>query len=290
MTPQELDTVRRAYAMQVTASVGVADRAIGDAFATVPREDFLGPGPWPIFRGRRAYVPTPSDDPVYLYSDDLVGIAPERHINNGQPSLHAYLLWRAGLRVSEHVVHVGAGVGYYSAIMARLVGPSGRVTAIEFAPELAARAKANFASIPNIAVIEGDGSTVAFDSADAIYVNAGATRPADPWLDRLKDGGRLILPLTTDKGFRSADWSNMHRRGAVFLITREGSSFAARWISPVAIFPCEGMRDEESEKALAAAFDSGEDDYKRVTRLCRTDDMPAEHCWLRAPGWCLAYA
>jgi len=32
----------------------------------------------------------------------------------------------------------------------------------------------------------------------------GATRPADAWLDRLKEGGRLILPLTTD-GFPNRD-------------------------------------------------------------------------------------
>jgi len=41
----------------------------------------------------------------------------------------------------EHVVHIGAGVGYYTAILAKLVGAEGRVTAIEFDAELAARAK-----------------------------------------------------------------------------------------------------------------------------------------------------
>jgi hypothetical protein len=44
----------------------------------------------------------------------------------------------------EHVVHVGAGVGYYTAILAELVGVAGRVKAIEFDAELAARATANF--------------------------------------------------------------------------------------------------------------------------------------------------
>lgn len=74
----------------------------------------------------------PTADPVYLYTDDVVGIVPERHINNGQPSLHAFLLSQAALRAGEHIVHVGAGAGYYSAIMANLVAASGRVTAIEF--------------------------------------------------------------------------------------------------------------------------------------------------------------
>jgi protein-L-isoaspartate(D-aspartate) O-methyltransferase len=287
MAPDELEIVRRAFAMQIAAAARVADERVEEAFATVPREDFLGSGPWPIFRMRRAYVPTPTADPVYLYTDDVVGIIPERHINNGQPSLHAFLLSKGAPRQGDHIVHVGAGVGYYSAIMAQLVGPSGKVTAIEFEAELAARANANLAPYPKVSVIYGDGGAVPFDAADVIYVNAGATRPANIWLDRLNDGGRLILPLTTNMGFTSSDWSNMHLRGAVFLVTRVMEDFRAQWISPVAIFPCEGMRDEESEKALAAAFQSGE--YKRVTRLYRTDDVPSERCWVRAPGWCLAY-
>ncbi|WP_292711438.1 hypothetical protein [Mesorhizobium sp.] len=89
MTPDELKIVRRAYAKQITAAVRVVDERVEAAFAEVPREDFLGPGPWPIFRMRKAYVPTPTADPVYLCTDDVVGIVPERHINNGQPSLHA---------------------------------------------------------------------------------------------------------------------------------------------------------------------------------------------------------
>jgi protein-L-isoaspartate(D-aspartate) O-methyltransferase len=284
---EELEVIRRAYAKQVMAAARISDERVEQAFAQVSREHFLGPGPWPILRFWSGYAPSPSDDPAYLYTDDLVGIAPERHINNGQPSLHAHLIAEAAPRPGEHVVHVGAGVGYYTAILAHLVGPMGSVTAIEFEPDLAARAKANFAGHPNVRIIQGDGTTAPFDPADVIYVNAGATRPADIWLDRLKEGGRLVLPLTTDKGFAASDATPIQRRGAVFVITRQGEEFAARWVSPVAIYPCQGMRDEACERALAAAFEKG--DWKRVKRLYRTDDLPDERCWLRAPGWCLAY-
>jgi len=122
----------------------------------------------------------------------------------------------------------------------------------------------------------------AFEPADVIYVNAGATRPADAWLDRLKEGGRLILPLTAD-----AFPNRNARRGAVFRIERHGPEFLARRISGVAIFPCEGGRDEAGERARGAAFDKG--GAERVTRLYRRDDLPEDQCWLRAPGWCLAY-
>ena len=189
MTEAELAIVRRAYAKQILAVFGVTDPRVEAAFAAVRREAYLGPGPWPWpiwYLYRRGYVATPSDDPVYLYQDALVGIIPDRGVNNGQPSLHAMLIAAAAPRPGEHVVHIGAGVGYYTAILAHTVGESGRVTAIEFDGGLAVRLWANFAGQPNLRALQGDGTQIAFDPADVIYVNAGATRPADIWLDRLK--------------------------------------------------------------------------------------------------------
>jgi protein-L-isoaspartate(D-aspartate) O-methyltransferase len=283
-----LAIVRRAYAKQVMAEFGVVDPRVEAAFAAVRREDFLGPGPWPVPRLWRGYVPTPSDDPVYLYADRLIGIIPERSLNNGQPSFLAKLIAAAAPQSHEHAVHIGAGVGYYTAIIARLVGRSGRVTAIEFDAGLAQRLAANFAGQRNVRVVEGDGSQVAFDPADVILVNAGATRPADAWLDRLRDGGRLILPLTTDEGHRAREPEQIARRGAVFRIERRGGEFLAERISGVAIFPCEGARDPESERALVVALEKG--GWERVTRLYRHGDVAEEQCWLRAPGWALTYA
>jgi protein-L-isoaspartate(D-aspartate) O-methyltransferase len=216
----ELKIIRRAFAKQVMAASGVRDPRVEAAFAVVAREDFLGPGPWQIVRWGGGYRATPDPDPVYLYTDDVIGILPERNLNNGQPSLHAALIAAAAPQPGEHVVHVGAGVGYYTAILAELVGATGRVTAIEFDGELAVRATANFAQTPHVRVVHGDGTRIVFEPVDVIYVNAGATRPADAWLDRLKEGGRLILPLTAD-AFPNRDV----RRGAVFRIERHGRNF-----------------------------------------------------------------
>lgn len=288
MSSSELDlqAVRRAYAHQTLAGAKVVDDGLQNAFASVRREDFLPPGPWPILQEDGTYRNTPDSNPAHLYTDDLIGIAPERHINNGQPRLHAELLSCAAIRAGEHVVHIGAGAGYYTAIMAELVGNDGRVTAIEFAQDLAARTTKNLSYRANVKVIHGDGSVAAFDDADVIYVNAGATRPADHWLDKLKIGGRLLLPLTTKENFDPIPSADV-RRGAVFRIVRAYDGFLARWISAVAIYPCEGMRDPVSERALAAAFDSG--GWERVTRLVRRDDVPAAECWLKAPDWCLTF-
>jgi protein-L-isoaspartate(D-aspartate) O-methyltransferase len=202
-------------------------------------------------------------------------------------SYHAPLISSANIRGGEHVVHVGAGLGYYTAILRHLVSDAGMITAIEFDPSLAQRAKRNFSTAANVLVLQGDGGAMPFDPADVIYVNAGATRPADIWLDRLKDGGRLILPLTAKKRLSATSTGPIARHGAVFRIQRKDGEFHARWISAVGVYPCEGGRDDVSEAALDAALQAG--GWQNVSRLYRTDDLPTERCWLRAPGWALAY-
>jgi protein-L-isoaspartate(D-aspartate) O-methyltransferase len=285
---RELSIIRAAYAKQILAAAWIVGNArLEAALSATRREDFLGAGPWFIFRGFLEYVTTPDADPVYLYTNDLVGIVPERRLNNGQPSLHAHLIHKASPAVGEHVVHIGTGTGYYTAILAHLVGPSGRVTGIEYDSELAARAKANLAPYPNVEILEGDGALVSFDEADVIYVNAGCTRPADIWLDRLKDGGRLILPMTSDQGFATKSREKMASAGAVYRIERRAEDFFASWISAVAIFPCAGSRDEASERALAEAF--ANKGWDRVRRLYRDQKIAAGRCWVQGDGWCLAY-
>jgi protein-L-isoaspartate(D-aspartate) O-methyltransferase len=289
----ELSIIRAAYAKQILAAAQVVDNArLEAAFSATRREDFLGAGPWWIMRGFQDYVTTPDADPVYLYTDVLVGILPERKINNGQPSLHAYLFHQASPAAGAHVVHIGTGTGYYTAILAHLVGPSGRVTGIEYEPELAARAKTNLVAFPNVDIVEGDGALVSFDTADVIYVNAGCTRPAESWLDRLGDGGRLVLPMTLDQAFDQDFGTNSLERitpaGAVFRIKRRGDDYLAHWISPVVIFPCAGNSDKGSQRALGEAFAKG--GSRKVTRLYRNQEIPEERCWIRGSGWCLAYS
>ncbi len=74
--------------------------------------------------------------------------------------------------------------------------------------------------------------------------------------------------------------------GGVFLVTRRGADFAVHWISPVAIFPCEGNRDADAERRLARAFEAG--GFLDVARLRREPHEAGPGCWLHGEGWCLA--
>jgi len=152
----ELQIVRRAYARHILWSFNVVNPAVEAAYAAVPRERYLGPGPWQILRIPGGYVTTPDDDPVFVYADNLVGPYPARYINNGQPSLHAALIANTGLRAGERVVHVGAGTGYYTVRIAECVGPSGRVFATDIQPQMLTllRERLARARLQNVEVVQ----------------------------------------------------------------------------------------------------------------------------------------
>jgi protein-L-isoaspartate(D-aspartate) O-methyltransferase len=292
MDQNELAIVRRAYAKQIMAAAQVNDLRIEAALAEIRREDYLGPGPWPIIRILGGYVMTPDADPVLLYGDHLVGIAPERRLNNGQPSLHAALLHACEIQPGDHVVHIGTGLGYFTALMSHLAGPTGKVTGVEFDPGIAARAREYLAPRTNVTVLEGNGAIMSFESADVIYVNAGVTHPSDTWLDSLTDGGRMVVPLTSDLNFQPGkpgifDPMKAFKSGVYFRIQRRGTQFDARGLMVTAIIPADNARDRENEAALAEALDKG--GWNKVQHLVRSPDVPVERCWVRGRGWCLTF-
>ena len=111
-SPAHLRIIRRAFARQMLAVAGVADDArLEAAFATVPRERFLGPPPWRILTFDRRHHALASADPLVVYQDALFTLAPERGVNNGSPALHAHWLHRLAPPAGTTVFHIGAGTG-----------------------------------------------------------------------------------------------------------------------------------------------------------------------------------
>lgn len=121
---------RTFFASLITASIGQPNGRVTAALAVTPRERFVGPGPWSIFTAS-GYIETPSDDPAFLYQNVTVALIKEKRINNGEPLLHAAGLAALNVKEGETVVHIGAGSGYYTALLAHLTGPAGTVTAYE---------------------------------------------------------------------------------------------------------------------------------------------------------------
>ncbi|HEX4965845.1 MAG TPA: rRNA adenine N-6-methyltransferase family protein [Thermoanaerobaculia bacterium] len=274
---ERLEAHRTFFANLITASVGLPRGSrLAAALAATPRERFLGPGPWKVFTPA-GYIETPTDDPAFLYQDVTVGLKPEVQINNGQPVLHALCLAALNPKEGEGIVHVGAGTGYYTAILAQLAGAAGSVDAYEIEPDLAERAKANLADFPQVTLHQRSAAEGALPACDVIYVCAGVTGPLDSWLDALRPGGRMLVPLTPAAG-----------AGGMLLVTHAAPErFDARFLCRAAFIPCTGARDEETAQKLTEAFKR--DDFQAVKSL-RRNASPDETCWCAGPGWWLSTA
>jgi protein-L-isoaspartate(D-aspartate) O-methyltransferase len=285
-----IEECRSFYAREVKFAAGVTTPGLVEAYARVPREKFLGLGPWQIgsAEGRAmaatgmvqlAYVTV--EDPRDVYHNVVVSLDREKDINNGQPSALGRWIDALALKTGERVYHLGCGVGYYTAIMAEVVGPSGSVVGLELQPELAERAKKNLASYSNVTVEAGDGATFDPGERDAMLVNAGVTHPRPMWLDRLREGGRLVVPFTMAMNARLG-------QGVMTKIVRERGGYSTELVSPLAIFSGGSMRDPELEPLMLKALTTG--GLLKLKSVRRDAHEPMESCVLHGKEVCLSLA
>jgi protein-L-isoaspartate(D-aspartate) O-methyltransferase len=268
---------RAFYAKMAAAAGRELQGDLERAFEFVPREYFLGPGPWhAVSLPSGSFVQTPTDDPIHVYQNAMFTLNREKSINNGEPSLHGQLLGALHPIPGNTALHIGCGTGYYSAILAQLVGSSGKVIAYEIEPELARRAAHNLKPWDNVEVRAASGTEGALPRCDAIYVNAGATHPAANWLDALNDGGRLVFPLSG---------SGANRFGVSLLVTRLKNAFSARAVGYCGFIDCVGATDPEEGASVIAAFRSGE--LWKAQSLFR-GQQPDKSAVLIGKGWWLS--
>ena len=279
MMTESTEAARRAYAEELRFTTRMRSAALLTAFATVARERFVGPGPWRIKSpwGLNEYWMTEEVDPRHLYHDVLIALDATQGVNNGQPSLWAFLLDRLDVAAGEHVLHLGCGTGYYTAILAELVGASGSVAAIEIDAALAERARVALGLWPQVGVSNADGAAASFAPADVIVASAGVTHPPLSWIGALKPGGRLLFPMTSERG----------GPGRMLLVTRRTQNgFAARFLCDVRFIDFKGMRDPEASARLAQAL--RRDGGASVMSLRCDDHKEDKSCWLHGGDWCLS--
>lgn len=232
---RNLEEARTFYAKLMLAASHSSDPRLERVFELVPREAFMPPGPWKIkINVSHRYVETPSDDPVYLYQNALVALDADKGINNGEPYLHAAWIGAVSPQPGETVCHIGAGTGYYTAIMSVLVLPGGRVKAFELEPDLARQARQNLIPFENVSVTLGDATVLPIPQCDLIYVNAGVACPLPSWLQALRPDGRMIFP-----------WRPAEEVGVALLVRRAATGFSVKPLMPSWFIPCVGASSTE---------------------------------------------
>ena len=283
---ETLKAVRRRYAEHVCALAESDRPELLNAFAAVPRERFAGPGPWTIISGTLQRETTPDADPRHLYRNVLIALDEAKQLNNGQPQFWATLFDRLAPQPGERAIHVGAGGGYYTAILAELVAWNGWVTGIEYEPELAAAAARNLADRPNVELLAGDAHALVEGPADIIVASCGFDAIPLTWVRLLNDGGRLMIPLTVGSSMRGIG------AGAVLLVTRRGAAFDAEFVSGTFIYHDAAGRSEPAGQRLIAAFGYSSGQAPSMPRIAslRLGGAPDDTCWLAGDGWWLSTA
>jgi protein-L-isoaspartate(D-aspartate) O-methyltransferase len=156
---------------------GIRDSRVLDAMQAVPRELFVEPG----FE-------------ALAYEDGPLPIEASQTIS--QPYIVAFMIEAAELKPTARVLEVGAGSGYATAVMSRIVE---RVYGIERHAVLVEAAQRRIAKLgyDNVELRVGDGTCGWPQAApfDAILVAASGPEVPQALKEQLVIGGRLLIPV-----------------------------------------------------------------------------------------------
>lgn len=198
---EQAATLRHVLVEQLKERGSLTSPAIEAAFRAVPRHLFL-PG---------------IDDLAKVYSDEAIATKFEGEMaisSSSQPAMMAIMLEQLGLRPGDRVLEIGAGTGYNAALMAYLVGESGRVTAVDIDEEIVQQARQNLdaAGFSRVQVVRGDGGYGYAEGApyDRIILTVGASDILPAWVEQLKPDGRLLLPLSLNGPQKSVAFRRVH--------------------------------------------------------------------------------
>ncbi len=161
------------------------EASLRKAFAQIKREDFV-PGELKEFAG----------------IDEALPIGWGQTIS--QPFTVAFMLEKLQPQAGQKILDIGAGSGWTTALLAHVVGPSGKVVAIEVIPELKEFgeknvAKYNFIKKGVVEMICANGESGYEKEApyDGILVSASLPKKELPptWKQQLKIGGKIVVPI-----------------------------------------------------------------------------------------------
>jgi protein-L-isoaspartate(D-aspartate) O-methyltransferase len=159
------------------AARGLKEPRLLAAFRRVPREEFVS----------AAYAD-------FAYQDSPLPIESGQTIS--QPYIVALTIDAAGIKQGDKVLEVGAGSGYAAAVIGQIAG---QVIAVERHHELVqlARQRMERLGYDNIVVVEGDGTLGWPEEApfDAIVAAASGSHVPQSWIEQLKPGGRIVMPI-----------------------------------------------------------------------------------------------
>lgn len=182
----EVFAMQQGLVEQLVRAGNIRTEEVEAAFRAVPRHVFL-----PELAAEEAY----RDEAIATKFLNGSAIS-----SSSQPAIMAIMLEQLELQPGQRVLEIGAGTGYNAALMAHIVGDTGRVVTVDLDNDTAERAREHLATagFGKVQVVCGDGGLGYVDAApyDRIILTVGARDIIPAWCEQLKPGGRLLLPLS----------------------------------------------------------------------------------------------
>lgn len=158
----------------------LTSESLEKAFSEVDRADFV-----------------PEDYKIEAYEDYALPISSGQTIS--QPSTVAFMLELLGAEEGESVLEIGSGSGYTTALLSNMVGSEGNVLGLEVVPELAEIGRTNLRKYDSdnaeIELSDPRWSQIEHQIYDRILVNAASSELPNELVEKLRDGGTLVIPI-----------------------------------------------------------------------------------------------
>jgi protein-L-isoaspartate(D-aspartate) O-methyltransferase len=184
------DSARAAYLRggltdELVAGGTIVSKEVEAAFRAVPRHLFA-----------------PGATLEESYAQDTVRIKRDEHGSTisavSAPQIQAMMLDQAQLGAGMRVLEIGSG-GYNAALIAELVGESGKVVSVDVDPDVVDRARdclaaAGYSQV-EVVLADAEGGVPDHAPYDRVIVTAGAWDIPPAWSDQLVGEGRIVVPL-----------------------------------------------------------------------------------------------
>jgi len=210
---------REAMVDSLVAEGIITDARVIAAMKKVPRHLFVPHG-----QVASAYddTPLPIGDDQLIYAPSIVGLMTEAL----QP------------QETDRVLEVGTGSGYQAAILAELAR---HVYSTEVLEALAVSAQSRLQEMgyTKITVRNADGHLGWPEHApyDRIIVNGAADEVPQALVDQLKDGGRMVIPISEEGG-----WAQK-----LYLMVKQGDELVKTELADAIFVPMAGSAAENGE-------------------------------------------
>jgi protein-L-isoaspartate(D-aspartate) O-methyltransferase len=181
----EPTSLRETLVNKLLAAEIITQPAVAEAFRALPRHIFL-----PGVEVTRAY------EDIAIVTKEIYGVPVS---SSSQPAMMAIMLEQLDLQPGQRVLEIGAGTGFNAALMAHLVGDPSLVTTVDIDEDLVTQARANLAvaGFGGVNAVCADGGQGYQPNApyDRIILTVGAWDISPAWVEQLREGGILLLPL-----------------------------------------------------------------------------------------------